>query len=107
MLLVKLVGCYGFLRKLIVGMFIPVNRIIVNKQAISEEHVDDFVELLERGRKVKPITVRKAKPTDNIYIGENLDVFFGGELWVLVDGRHRLAAHKVLGKEMIEVMVTL
>lgn len=83
-------------------MYIPVNRIIVNKQAISEEHVDDFVELLERGRKTKPITVRRAKENEI-----PPKKFKGSIFYVLVDGRHRLAAHKVLGKEMIEVMVTL
>lgn len=88
-------------------MFIPINRIIVNKQKISEEHVDDFVEILERGRKVKPITVRRFKEFKTVDLKGNVDVVFGGELYVLVDGRHRLAAHKVLGKEMIEVFVTL
>lgn len=89
-------------------MYIPVNRIIVNKQAISEEHVDDFVELLERGRKTKPILVRKAALEDKAQSGYyQQHIESGVEYYILVDGRHRLAAHKVLGKEMIEVMVTL
>lgn len=88
-------------------MYIPINRIIVNKQAISEEHVDDFVELLERGRKVKPITVRKSTTCNCTPMGLQFTDCECDQFWVLVDGRHRLAAHKVLGKEMIEVMVTL
>lgn len=86
-------------------MYIPVNRILVNEQAISEEHVDDFVVLYEHGRKTKPITVREwfgnrtcDCPKDECLV----------EGWyVLVDGRHRLAAHKILGREMILVDVTL
>lgn len=88
-------------------MYIPISRIIVNKQAVSEEHVDDFVEILERGKKVKPITVRKATLDDKVYHEYYHHIEGGVEYYVLVDGRHRLAAHKVLGKEMIEVIVTL
>jgi len=92
-------------------MQIPVNRIIVNKQKISEEHVDDFVEILERGMKVKPITVRMHNShtvSSHACMCSDCDPATDGEDWyVLVDGRHRLAAHKVLGREMIEVMVTL
>lgn len=89
-------------------MYIPVNRIIVNKQKIDEEHVDEFVEYLERGRRTKPILVRKHRPRDLVDLKNNTEVVFNnGQLYVLVDGRHRLAAHKILGKEMIEVIVTL
>lgn len=82
-------------------MLIPTNRIIVNKQKISEEHVDDFVDIIERGRKVKPITVRECNQVGCTECATR------GLHFVLVDGRHRLAAHKALGKEMIEAMVTL
>lgn len=89
-------------------MFIPISRIIVNKQKIDPEHVDDFVEILERGRKVKPITVRMANEVDERTAYDNgMCIILGVAYYVLVDGRHRLAAHKALGKEMIECIVTL
>jgi ParB-like chromosome segregation protein Spo0J len=76
-------------------MWIPVDKIIVNKQRLNEEKVEDFVEYIERGRKVKWITVRHYhKP-------------LSGNLYYLIDGHHRLAAYKILGKQMIEAMVTL
>lgn len=87
-------------------MYIPTNRILVNKQGISEEHVDDFVEWIERGRTIRPITVRVATLADKVYHEYDHHIE-SGKYYVLVDGRHRLAAYKVLGKEMIECLVTL
>lgn len=88
-------------------MYIPINRIIVNKQRTSEEKVDDFVEFLERGRRTPPILVRKATIADKASNEYYMHINSGVEYYVLVDGRHRLAAHKILGKETIEVVVTL
>jgi ParB-like chromosome segregation protein Spo0J len=78
-------------------MYIPVNKIIVNEQRLNEEKLDDFVEDIGRGRKMKPITVRVS--------GAHLDM--GLTAYHIVDGHHRLAAYKILGKEMIEAVVTL
>jgi ParB-like chromosome segregation protein Spo0J len=47
----------------------------------SEAHVEEFVELLEYGRRLPPVTVR-------------WDLVSG---WHLVDGNHRLEAHRRLG----------
>lgn len=99
-------------------MYILVKSIIVNKQGISEEHVDEFVELYGRGWKAKPITVRRLVEDDecpNGYCGVHSVPSDGWSCrvclkftkFVLVDGRHRLAAHKILGKEMILAYVTL
>jgi ParB-like chromosome segregation protein Spo0J len=88
-------------------MYIPINRILVNKQITSEEHVDDFVEMIERGWKMPPITVRKATINDKVAHEYYVYIEGGLEYYVLVDGRHRLAAHKILGKETILAFVTL
>jgi len=69
---------------------LEVSTITVNKQATEEDHVLEFVELLERGWKYPPIVVRKQ-----------------GSTYVLVDGRHRLAAHKVLGLKFIRARITI
>jgi ParB-like chromosome segregation protein Spo0J len=69
---------------------IPINLITVNKQAVGGDRVEEFVELLEDGKKLSPITVRK------ISTG-----------YVLVDGRHRLLAHKRLEKTHILARITL
>lgn len=69
---------------------ISINLIIVNKQPVEGEHVEEFIELLETGKRLPPVTVRKVE---------------GG--YVLVDGRHRLLAHKTLGITHISARVTL
>ena len=69
---------------------IDVNAITVNKQATEENHVLEFVEMLENGWRYPAITVRNTE--------------FG---YVLVDGRHRLEAHKRLSRNFIRARVTL
>lgn len=68
---------------------IEIRLITVNKQPVGDDHVDDFVELLEAGRCTPPITVRQVS---------------GG--FILVDGRHRLLAHKRLGRTHIKARIT-
>lgn len=72
-------------------MMIAITLITCNKQAVSEEHVWDFVEVLERGLRVPPITVRRISSTE----------------FRLVDGRHRLEARRRLGQETVDATVTL
>ncbi len=69
---------------------IEICHISVNKQAVQGDRVEDIVELIENGWKYPPIVVRQV---ENGYI--------------LVDGRHRLLAHKMLGITHIRAMVTL
>lgn len=76
-------------------MWIPVDKIVVNKQKLNEGKLDDFVDDIGRGRKMKPVTVRREYNVQT------------GTLYCLVDGHHRLAAYKILGKEMIEAVITL
>jgi ParB-like chromosome segregation protein Spo0J len=71
--------------------FIEIRLITVNKQRTKEDHVEEFIELLEAGRQLPAITVRKI--TDDEYR--------------LVDGRHRLEAQKRLGRVRVRVRVTL
>ena len=68
------------------------SEIIVNKQPISDEQVDDYADALEAPipAKFPPIVLRHSP-----------------EGFVLVDGRHRLAAHKRLGRERILARLTL
>lgn len=68
---------------------VPIHLITVNKQAVGEDHVLDFVELLEAGKRLPPITLRRE-----------------GIGYVLVDGRHRLLAHKKLGLIAITARIT-
>lgn len=68
---------------------IEVFTITVNKQATEEDHVLEFVEKLEAGWKYPAITVRKTETG-----------------YVLVDGRHRLEAHKRLGRMYIRARIT-
>jgi ParB-like chromosome segregation protein Spo0J len=70
---------------------IEVRLITVNKQSIEEDHVEEFVALLEAGRSLPAITIRKI--TDAEYR--------------LVDGRHRLEARKRLGQTRVLARVTL
>lgn len=65
-------------------MSINTNHITSNKQPVDENHVLDFVELLEAGKTLPPITVRKS-----------------ASQYILVDGRHRLAAQRLLNKEQV------
>lgn len=69
---------------------IDVNYIISNKQCVSGDHITDFVELLEQGKQLPPITVRR-----------------GAGFYVLVDGRHRLAAHRIMNIKYIKANITL
>ena len=61
------------------------------RQAIDENHIEEFVELIEAGKRLPPILVRR----------DASDIFW------LVDGRHRLAALKRLGRSHVEVLITL
>ena len=88
-------------------MYIPISRILVNEQMVDVEKIDYFVELIERGWKMKPVTVRKATIDDKVRHEYYHHIEGGLEYYVLVDGRHRLAAHKILGKETIYAMITL
>lgn len=63
--------------------------ITVNKQPVGDDHVEDFVELLEAGKRTPPITLRQV-----------------GNLYILVDGRHRLLAYKRLGRTHIKARIT-
>lgn len=69
---------------------ISINAITQNKQKVEENHVLEFVEILESGKKLPPIKLRKS-----------------GDAYILVDGRHRLAAHKALGLDSIDATLTL
>lgn len=71
-------------------LLIEISLITVNKQPVEGEHIDDFVDVINRGIKIKPITVRQ-----------------DGSKYVLVDGRHRLAAYKILNKTHIKAVITL
>lgn len=71
--------------------FIEIRCITINKQSVEEDHVEEFVELLETGYVLPIITVRKI--TANEYR--------------LVDGRHRLEALRRLGHERVRARVTL
>lgn len=68
---------------------IDISSIVVNKQGIDEDQVYLFVDRLEQNLFVPPITVRKASSG-----------------YILVDGRHRLAAHKELGRSHISARIT-
>lgn len=63
---------------------------VLHKQAVSGDRVEDFVDLYESGKRLPLIVVRKSKGC-----------------FILVDGRHRLAAHKQLGRNMIEARISL
>jgi ParB-like chromosome segregation protein Spo0J len=65
--------------------------ITINKQPVEEDHVEEFVELLEAGRHLPPITVRKISDTE----------------YRLVDGRHRLLARLRLGQTRVRARITL
>lgn len=69
---------------------IDVHLISSNKQAVSEDHVQEFVELLEQGWKPPRVVVRRT-----------------GATYRLVDGRHRLEAQKRLGQTAVLAWVTL
>lgn len=70
---------------------IEIRLITINKQSIEEAHVEEFVELLEAGRQLPAITVRRIS-----------DVKYR-----LVDGRHRLEARRRLGQTRIRARITL
>ena len=53
---------------------IEIRLITINKQSTEEAHVEEFVELLEAGRQLSAITVRRISDVE----------------YRLVDGRHRL-----------------
>jgi len=64
----------------------------INKQPMNQEKAEDYAELMEADipAKFPPILVRMSP-----------------EGPVLVDGRHRLAAHKMLGRLTIKARITL
>jgi len=70
---------------------IEIRLITINKQPTEENHVEEFVELLEAGRQLPAIKLRKI--TDDEYR--------------LVDGRHRLEARRRLGKTRVRAHITL
>ena len=70
---------------------IEIRIITINKQSVEEDHVEEFVELLEAGGRLSPITVRKI--TEDEYR--------------LVDGRHRLEARRRLGQTRVLARITL
>jgi ParB-like chromosome segregation protein Spo0J len=70
---------------------IEIRLITINKQPVEEDHVEEFIELLEAGRTLPAITVRKI--TDDAYR--------------LVDGRHRLEARRRLGRTCVRARITL
>jgi ParB-like chromosome segregation protein Spo0J len=70
---------------------IEIRLITSNKQPIEEDHVEEFIELLEADRRLPPVVVRKIST----------------EEYRLVDGRHRLEARRRLGQMCIRVLVTL
>jgi hypothetical protein len=99
-------------------MFIPVKSIKVNEQRLNEEKLDDFVDDIGRGRKMKPITVRRTPvegECDIGYLGIHYTTEGGWSCreclkfvdFHIVDGHHRLEAYKILGKETIQVVVSL
>ncbi len=69
---------------------IEISLILTNKQATDEDHIQEFVELFEQGWRAPLITVRRT-----------------GAVYRIVDGRHRLAAHKRLGRTHVRAWVTL
>ena len=65
--------------------------ITINKQPVEEDHVQEFIELLEAGRPLPAITVRKITADE----------------YRLVDGRHRLEARRRLGHTHVRARITL
>lgn len=59
-------------------------------QIVDENHIEEFVELLEAGRRLPPITVKA----------------LGDSRYQIVDGRHRLEAHKRLALSTIRARIT-
>lgn len=71
--------------------FIDVTLIFDNKkQVVSEDHIQEFVELLAGGKRFPPIVVR-----------------YDGTGYRIVDGRHRLEAHKRLGRSLVRARISL
>jgi ParB-like chromosome segregation protein Spo0J len=70
---------------------IEIRLITINKQPVEENHVEEFIELLEAGRTLPAITVRK----------------IAGAEFRLVDGRHRLEARRRLGHTRVRARITL
>ena len=69
---------------------IRISLITSNKQAVSEDHILEIAELIQSGKRFPPIVVRRI-----------------GDAYRLVDGRHRLAACKLLGYTHILARITL
>ena len=59
-------------------------------QIVDENHIEEFVEILEAGRRLPPITVK----------------VIGSDSYQIVDGRHRLEAHKRLALSTIKARIT-
>ena len=70
---------------------IEIRLITINKQPVTEDHVEEFLELLEAGRKLPAITVRQIGPSE----------------YRLVDGRHRLEAQRRLRRSQVLARITL
>jgi ParB-like chromosome segregation protein Spo0J len=70
---------------------IEIRLITINKQPITEDHVEEFIELLETGHKLPAITLRQVAE----------------DAYRLVDGRHRLEARRRLGQTCVLARITL
>jgi ParB-like chromosome segregation protein Spo0J len=70
---------------------IEIRLITINKQPVTEDHVEEFLELLEAGRTLPAITVREISADE----------------YRLVDGRHRLEAQRRLGHSRVRARITL
>ena len=70
---------------------IEIRRITINKQPTEEDHVEEFVELLEAGGRLPPVTVRKIADDE----------------YRLVDGRHWLEDRRRLSQARVRARVTL
>jgi ParB-like chromosome segregation protein Spo0J len=70
---------------------IEIRNITINKQPVTEDHVEEFLELLEAGRTLPAITVRTISAVE----------------YRLVDGRHRLEAQRRFGHTRVRARITL
>ena len=70
---------------------IEIRLITINKQPIGEDHVEEFIELLEAGHRLPAITLSQVAEDE----------------YRLVDGRHRLEARRRLGQTHVLARITL
>lgn len=72
------------------GSLVQISSISVNQQVTCPNRIEEFVELLDAGKPLPPITIR-----------------WNGDSYAIVDGRHRLQAHKLIGRLVIMARITL